>query len=495
MMRIFEGAHRETAKDITFMYNADFFLYASLHHGTDSHGNRVTPNSSPPVLTGMPVSSMILLDRPEEAGYFIFSDLSVRHEGRYYLTFALMEEVKEDRDKDPDEQMAGSDEITGPDVGSSGRHFSFRTTAQTDMFDVYSAKKFPGLMESTALSRTVAEQGCRVRIRRDVRMRRREKGGKGSKEGAPRGGENHYAQKPRVEAAPQPRGRSSSNDTSGTYHAEIQRRQSGMDYTTSRPSFAVSEPSRQPPYGQAAPYAPHAQSLPNSPSYPPPPPGSHYAPRPSYPYTAERPPSRAYGPPPPRPHRESYSYQRPSAPILAPKLEPDPELVKPKDILPPIRAALNGSAPEPRRPSFSSQPIVSMPRLLPQPAPQKRDPTPPEPSPFHHKMMNHQPPTIPPFAGAYERHLPSPPTPITPSVMSRKRTADEAFAAMSDSYRLQNGRREDEQPRDANYKVEQPRYSTPAQEPEMNWHMSNPWYARASDNTIPVDFTMYGGPA
>jgi hypothetical protein len=41
-------------------------------------------------------------------------------------------------------------------------------------FVVFSAKKFPGLSESTALSRMVAEQGCRVRIRRDVRMRRRE---------------------------------------------------------------------------------------------------------------------------------------------------------------------------------------------------------------------------------------------------------------------------------------------------------------------------------
>ena len=46
-------------------------------------------------------------------------------------------------------------------------------------FTVFSAKKFPGLSESTSLSRIVAEQGCRVRIRRDVRMRRREnKGGK-----------------------------------------------------------------------------------------------------------------------------------------------------------------------------------------------------------------------------------------------------------------------------------------------------------------------------
>ena len=53
-------------------------------------------------------------------------------------------------------------------------------------FVVYSAKKFPGLTESTALSRTVAEQGCRVRIRRDVRMRRRDgKGGNDYDNGEP----------------------------------------------------------------------------------------------------------------------------------------------------------------------------------------------------------------------------------------------------------------------------------------------------------------------
>jgi hypothetical protein len=51
---------------------------------------------------------------------------------------------------------------------------SHRLEVKSSPFTVFSAKKFPGLTESTALSRMVAEQGCRVRIRRDVRMRRRE---------------------------------------------------------------------------------------------------------------------------------------------------------------------------------------------------------------------------------------------------------------------------------------------------------------------------------
>lgn len=490
-MKVFEGPHRETAKDITFGYNAEFFLYASLHHASmeDQQGRPAPQNNGPPVLTGMPVSSMILLDRPEEAGYFIFSDLSVRHEGKYYLTFALMEEVKEDRDKDPDETMSGTDEITGPDARSNDRHFCFRTQVQTDPFDVYSAKKFPGLMESTALSRTVAEQGCRVRIRRDVRMRRREKGTKGgAKDGPSR--EEEYASKPRVEASSHIRGRSSSNETSGPYHQETQRRQSSMEYPSSRTSFAAAEPTaagRQAPYGQVPPFA---QSMPNSPSYPPPPHGAHYPPRP-YPSCApDRSPAQSYGPaaaPALPPHRENYPLYRTERPMLAPKLEADPEL---QNQLPPIRS-LNGPTAEARRPSYTPQP---MPRLLPHPPGVKREISPPETSPFYRKAMEHRS-SLPPLARSYDQRR-SPPTPITPS--SRKRTADEAFTIPqpSEAYRLQNGRRQDEQPRDANYKMEPPvRYRTPAYEPPSleSYQMSTPIYNRASDNTIPVDFPSLHG--
>ncbi len=158
----------EHAKDITFTYNANFFLYATLEHARVIAHGRVQPPSAatPPVLTGMPVSGMAYLDRPKEAGYFLFPDLSVRHEGRYRLTFNLFEQIKEAPDFDKD-RMDGSPAFTS-------ESFHWRMEVKSNDFMVFSAKKFPGLTESTALSRTVAEQGCRVRIRRDVRMRRRE---------------------------------------------------------------------------------------------------------------------------------------------------------------------------------------------------------------------------------------------------------------------------------------------------------------------------------
>lgn len=160
-LRVFEND-----QEITFAYNANFFLHASLENARNIAPGRAPPTTpSFPVLTGTPVAGMAYLDRPTPAGYFIFPDLSVRHEGKYRLSFALFENLSEVKDLDPED----------PDVIFDGNHFvTHRAEVKSAPFTVFSAKKFPGLSESTALSRMVAEQGCRVRIRRDVRMRRRE---------------------------------------------------------------------------------------------------------------------------------------------------------------------------------------------------------------------------------------------------------------------------------------------------------------------------------
>lgn len=169
-LRIFEG-DMKNGKDVTFSYNANFFLFATLELARPiAHGRGQPQPAQIPVLTGMPVSGMAYLDRPAEAGYFIFPDLSVRHEGKYKLSFNLYEETKESKDGDADP----TDHQPAPSGLFANGSFDFRLEVKSDPFTVYSAKKFPGLAESTMLSRTVAEQGCRVRIRRDVRMRRRD---------------------------------------------------------------------------------------------------------------------------------------------------------------------------------------------------------------------------------------------------------------------------------------------------------------------------------
>ncbi|KAF2711174.1 hypothetical protein K504DRAFT_375738 [Pleomassaria siparia CBS 279.74] len=183
-LRVWEGD-----QEITFSYNASFFLFATLENARTIAPGR-TPNAAPsfPVLTGTPVAGMAYLDRPSPAGYFIFPDLSVRHEGKYRLSFALYEELKDPKDMDPEDRSTmGAHAHAGVDA-----HVSHRLEVKSSPFIVFSAKKFPGLSESTALSRMVAEQGCRVRIRRDVRMRRREN--KSSKDWDDYDEENAYDQ-------------------------------------------------------------------------------------------------------------------------------------------------------------------------------------------------------------------------------------------------------------------------------------------------------------
>ena len=158
-LRIFEGENNE---DITLPYNAGLFLFATLEPARAVAQGRVQQaQTNQPVLTGTPVAGISYLDRPQPAGYFIFPDLSVRHEGQYRLTFTLFEELKEPRDADAN----ASNENVAANIHR-------RCEVKSNPFHVYSAKKFPGLTESTLLSRLVADQGCRVRIRRDVRVRR-----------------------------------------------------------------------------------------------------------------------------------------------------------------------------------------------------------------------------------------------------------------------------------------------------------------------------------
>ena len=117
------------------------------------------------------VSAFKLTNPNNELGvWFILQDLSVRTEGsfRYVLpelecSYACTESL-----------LASRLKMNFVNVGSP-------TTAQTlntasapvlascfsDKFDVYSAKKFPGVIESTNLSKCFATQGIKIPIRKD----------------------------------------------------------------------------------------------------------------------------------------------------------------------------------------------------------------------------------------------------------------------------------------------------------------------------------------
>ncbi|KAI8645779.1 velvet factor-domain-containing protein [Parasitella parasitica] len=130
-------------QDDEYLQNPYFFLYATLTDGrgeTDLHfvnGNRTT--------AGTVVQSLHKLKDHDntDGGFFIFSDISVRLEGYYRLKFTLYE--------------------------IEGCFVNRLCSIVSDVFQVYSPKSFPGMSESTFLTRSFSDQGVRIRIRKEPR--------------------------------------------------------------------------------------------------------------------------------------------------------------------------------------------------------------------------------------------------------------------------------------------------------------------------------------
>ncbi|KAJ1552484.1 hypothetical protein HK405_011173, partial [Cladochytrium tenue] len=96
------------------------------------------------MLMGTQVAHVSLLtdDEGNENLFFVFYELSVRTPGLYRLRFALL------------------------DADSSSPSPGAKAIAWSNVFEVFSPKVFPGMTESTALSRAFARQGVPIHIRR-----------------------------------------------------------------------------------------------------------------------------------------------------------------------------------------------------------------------------------------------------------------------------------------------------------------------------------------
>ncbi|CDH55318.1 velvet factor [Lichtheimia corymbifera JMRC:FSU:9682] len=146
--------------DVQTLQTPFFVLHVTLWSADRVEERNIISN--PPkctrVLMGSLVSSPSLLKDPsgEQGLYFAFPDLSIRTEGRYTLRFSLM-------------KLASSDFQTDAKSRIIAQVFS-------DPFTVYSAKKFPGMTESTELSKAFAKQGLKIPIRNDVRARKSDGG-------------------------------------------------------------------------------------------------------------------------------------------------------------------------------------------------------------------------------------------------------------------------------------------------------------------------------
>ncbi|RKP22870.1 velvet factor, partial [Syncephalis pseudoplumigaleata] len=92
-------------------------------------------------------SASKLYDLNGELGiFFVFQDLSIRTEGQFRLKFSFAN--------------LANNEASSPVSNVECEVFS-------DAFFVYSAKRFPGMIESTPLSRCFAKQGVKIPVRKD----------------------------------------------------------------------------------------------------------------------------------------------------------------------------------------------------------------------------------------------------------------------------------------------------------------------------------------
>lgn len=120
-------------------------------------------------LIGQCVTSSQKLEVPGKgtALYFIFQDLSVRTEGWFRLKCELFALGKIEFDEtQPEVDMANGLLLEGPCLA-----IDF-----TNPFKVFSAKKFPGVVETTDVSQHFADQGIKIPIRKPDSKKKKENG-------------------------------------------------------------------------------------------------------------------------------------------------------------------------------------------------------------------------------------------------------------------------------------------------------------------------------
>ncbi|KAF9163167.1 hypothetical protein DFQ26_002884 [Actinomortierella ambigua] len=124
-----------------YLQSPYLFMCCNLVHASEPMGDIVAPAHR--VLAGTVVSSLHRLKDVDnsDGGFFVFGDMSVRVEGHFCLRFTLFELI-------------------------DGEVIQVMSMV-SDPLTVYSSKNFPGMSESTFLSRCFSDQGVRIRIRKD----------------------------------------------------------------------------------------------------------------------------------------------------------------------------------------------------------------------------------------------------------------------------------------------------------------------------------------
>lgn len=108
------------------------------------------------LIGSLSASAFRLTDPDNKIGvWFILQDLSVRTEGTFRLKMSFV-----------DVGTSSAETTNGPPVINHGTA-PVLASVFSEPFQVFSAKKFPGVIESTQLSKCFALQGIKIPIRKD----------------------------------------------------------------------------------------------------------------------------------------------------------------------------------------------------------------------------------------------------------------------------------------------------------------------------------------
>ncbi|KAJ2558292.1 hypothetical protein EV175_000860, partial [Coemansia sp. RSA 1933] len=91
--------------------------------------------------------------------FFVFPDLSIRKDGEYRFRFSFFDLQRQV------ENSSSSGETTGELMRTST---PIKARTFSEPFKVYSAKQFPGMIESTQLSKHFAKQGVKIPVRKET---------------------------------------------------------------------------------------------------------------------------------------------------------------------------------------------------------------------------------------------------------------------------------------------------------------------------------------
>ncbi|RDW94428.1 hypothetical protein BP5796_00191 [Coleophoma crateriformis] len=140
--------HEQLDPSRNYLQSPYFFVFAILIKPDGSPAEETTKVVS----SGAATSSLHRLKnvKNEDGAYFVFGDLSIKLEGEFRLRFNLFE--------------------------MQDGFARFMQAVDSDVFTVYGTKNFPGMGESTYMTRSFADQGVRLRLRKEPRQLQRRNG-------------------------------------------------------------------------------------------------------------------------------------------------------------------------------------------------------------------------------------------------------------------------------------------------------------------------------